>query len=113
MAWACFEIYWGWNLMSKPDSQEEVLKEQAPPKLEEQTGTDQKAPEPKPPQVTDNKLQESQLGLSKIEEIVTKTHGRELWFASKAAIAVVAALSMDQRSNPLVLILEGGSGRGK
>jgi hypothetical protein len=113
MAWACFGIYWGWNLMSKPESQEEVLKEQAAPKLEEQTSTDQKAPEPKPPQVTDNKLRESKLGLAKIEEIVTKTHGHELWLASKAAIAVVAALSMDQRSNPLVLIFEGGSGRGK
>jgi hypothetical protein len=86
--------------MSKPDLKEGVLTEQAPPKLEEQISTDQKVPEPKPPQVTADKLRESQLGLAKIEEIITKTHGRELWLASKAAIAVVGSLSMDQRSKP-------------
>jgi hypothetical protein len=49
-----------------------VLKEQAPPKVEERTGAEEAAPRSKPPQLTDTNLQESQVGLAKIEEIVTK-----------------------------------------
>lgn len=72
-----------------------------------------KVVKPKKSILTATKLKESRDAVAKIEEMTVKTHGRELWLAAKAALAVVGALSMDNRSNPLVLIFEGGSGRGK
>src|SRR5262249_26749038 len=59
------------------------------------------------------KLKASETELMKIKNMITETHGHELWVAVKTGIAVAAATSMTQRSNPLVLIFEGGSGRGK
>jgi hypothetical protein len=51
--------------------------------------------------------------LAKLEEIVTQTYSPELWRATRAALAVIASLSLKGRSHPLALIFEGASGKGK
>jgi hypothetical protein len=98
--------------MTKPRPKEKTQKERLP-ETEEGAGGDGKNPEPKKSVMTMEKLLRSRKELGEIEELITETHGRELWLASKTAIAVVAAVSMDQRGNPLVVVFEGGSGKGK
>jgi hypothetical protein len=53
------------------------------------------------------------IALAKLEEIVTQTYSPELWRATRAALAVIASLSLKGRSHPLALIFEGASGKGK
>jgi hypothetical protein len=98
--------------MTKSKSRQKVTAQHSPEANLPATGT-HKVPESKKSAITKEKLQKSQEELATIEKMVTETHGRELWLAAKTAIAVVSALSMDERSNPLVVIFEGGSGRGK
>lgn len=62
-------------------------------------------------EITTAKLKASETELVRIQNMITETHGRELWVAVKTGIAVVAATSLTQRSNPLVVIFEGGSRR--
>jgi hypothetical protein len=51
--------------------------------------------------------------LKELEGKITQTYSGELWQATLAALAVLASLSLKARSNPLTLIFEGASGRGK
>jgi hypothetical protein len=51
--------------------------------------------------------------LKELQKKVTETYSAELWAGVKAALGVVAGLSLADRSNPLALIFEGASGRGK
>jgi hypothetical protein len=51
--------------------------------------------------------------LTELQQIVTNTYSEELWRATKAALAVIASLSLKGRSHPLALIFEGASGKGK
>jgi hypothetical protein len=45
--------------------------------------------------------------------IVLAHYSRELWLALKAALCVIASLSLKGRAHPLALVIEGPSGRGK
>lgn len=51
--------------------------------------------------------------LRDVRDIVDAEFGPELWQAVKAACAVVCSLSLKERTNPVALIFEGPSGRGK
>jgi hypothetical protein len=51
--------------------------------------------------------------LRDVRDIVEGAFGPELWKALKAALDVICSLSLKERTNPVALILEGPSGRGK
>jgi ABC-type glutathione transport system ATPase component len=92
---------------------QEQIRDEVSSKTDERPASEVKTPDPKKESITKEKLQQAGKELAEVEKLVTETHGRQLWLASKTAIAVAAAVSIDQRANPLVVIFEGGSGRGK
>lgn len=98
--------------MSNAKLQEEI-RDELNAKTDAQPAGDVKPTEPKKQTITTEKLKHSEKELAGVEELVTETHDRQLWLASKTAIAVACSVSIDQRANPLVVIFEGGSGRGK
>ncbi len=98
--------------MSNTKPQEEI-RDEVKSKTDERPASDVSTSDTKKEVITKEKLQQGQKELAEVEKLVTETHDRQLWLASKTAIAVAAAVSIDQRANPLVVIFEGGSGRGK
>jgi hypothetical protein len=98
--------------MSKVNAQEEI-RDEIGSRSDERPIGEVNTPDPKKQSITREKLQQAQNELAAVEKLVTETHDRQLWLASKTAIAVASAMSIDQRANPLVVIFEGGSGRGK
>src|SRR5229473_6072919 len=51
--------------------------------------------------------------LESLQEAVCNVYGEELWTAIKTGLAVIASLSFKSLANPIRLLYEGGSGRGK
>jgi len=92
---------------------QEQTRDEVSSKTDERPASEVKTSDPKKESITKEKLQQAGKELVEVETLVTETHDRQLWLASKTAIAVAAAVSIDQRANPLVVIFEGGSGRGK
>src|SRR5258708_9607626 len=111
-AWAYFVISWRQRLMSNTKPQEEI-RDEVKSKTDERPASDVSTSDTKKEVITKEKLQQGQKELAEVEKLVTETHDRQLWIDSKMEIAVAAAVSIDQRANPLVVIFEGGSGRGK
>src|SRR2546425_11624283 len=51
--------------------------------------------------------------LGQLRQVVIGVYGEELWTAVKTGVAVIGSLSFAHRANPISLIYEGASGRGK
>lgn len=51
--------------------------------------------------------------LESLKKVVTGVYGDELWTAINTGIAVIGSLSFKGLANPITLLYEGGSGRGK
>jgi hypothetical protein len=98
--------------MSNPKPQEEISDE-VNSRTNQPPASAANTPDMKKQSITEEKLRQAKKELAGVEELVTETHDRQLWLAAKTAVAVAAAVSIDQRANPLVVIFEGGSGRGK
>jgi hypothetical protein len=57
--------------------------------------------------------QQPSLSINDLEEAVTDYYGPEIWKAVKAGLGVICSLALTGRVQPLSLIYEGPSGRGK
>lgn len=51
--------------------------------------------------------------LDQLSAVINETYSAEIWQAVKAGLATACALSVKGRTNPLAIIFEGPSGRGK
>src|SRR5580704_6319293 len=63
--------------------------------------------------VTEVKSAFPSAALERLQRTVTSVYGDELWTAIKTGIAVIGSLSFKDLANPISLLYEGGSGRGK
>jgi hypothetical protein len=62
---------------------------------------------------TTPQLSDQAKALDRLRETVTRAYGDELWTAIHTGIAVIGSLSFKGLANPVSLLYEGGSGRGK
>src|SRR5262245_45211079 len=97
-AWVYFAIFWVRSRMSSPQDQLNIPERHQPTETSQQNQNEDVAPnERKESAIKAPKLKASETELMKIKNMITETHGHELWVAVKTGIAVAAATSMTQR----------------